>query len=397
MKLSLFIHANMEKILMEWEDFASTQLPAATGMSGLALRDHAKQMLEDMALDIETRQSPKQQSEKSKGLGGEQRAGPESAASTHGTLREDSGFSLSQLIAEFRALRATVLRLWLPQLGEISEATSADMLRFNEAIDQALAESAETYSRRSARTRDTFLGILGHDLRSPLATMTLAGDLLTSPGIDPERLAGIGPRVKSSAATMTAMVHDLLEYARAQLGSGMPIERQQTDLKDVCEAALDDARAVHPECPFELVSEGELTGSFDSVRLQQVVTNLLNNAAQYRGKEHPVTIYSRGEPDAVTVKVKNRGPVIPEESLQAIFTPLVQLAVEDKHDGRPATSLGLGLFIAREITMAHGGSINAESDEDTGTVFTVRLPRVPTEQKTGSEDERAQTRGSRRK
>jgi signal transduction histidine kinase len=338
-------------------------------------------MLEDIARDIETRQSPKQQSEKSKGLGGEQHADTESAASTHGTLREDSGFSLSQLIAEFRALRATVLRLWLPQLTEISEATSTDMLRFNEAIDQALAESALNFSHRSARTRDTFLGILGHDLRGPLATMTLAGDLLTSSGIDPERLAGIGPRVKSSAAMMTAMVHDLLEYARAQLGSGMPIARQQANMKDICEAALGDARAVHPDCPFELVTDGDLSGSFDRVRLQQVLTNLLNNAAQYRGKEHPVTIYPQGEPDAITVKVKNRGPVIPSESLQAIFNPLVQLVVEDKRDGRPATSLGLGLFIAREITMAHGGSINAESDEDTGTVFTIRIPRVPAEQK----------------
>lgn len=375
MRISRFITANMEKILAEWEAFAKTQLPAATGMSDLALRDHAKQMLETIALDIETEQSSKQQYQKSKGLD-LANTDDATAAATHGTLRENSGFSLPQLLAEFRALRATVLRLWLPQVQHFTEATSTDMLRFNEAIDQSLAESAVTYSDRNARTRDTFLAILGHDLRTPLAAMTMAGDLLTTLEMEVERTRKIGGLIKTSAANMTSMVHDLLEYSRTQFGESMPIVRRKVDLHEVCRAALHDVGAAHPECSFELDVSGDLVGSFDSVRLQQVLTNLLSNAAQYRGKEHPVMLFAIGEPNAIAIRVQNHGPVIPPESLQAIFDPLVQLAVDGKPDGRPRTSLGLGLFIAREITVAHGGTISAESSEGMGTIFTVRLPRV---------------------
>lgn len=375
MRLSRFINDHIEEILVEWESFARTQLPGATGMSGLALRDHAKQILKAVASDIETDQSAEEQSDKSKGLGPEV-AADGSAASTHGTLRENSGFSLSQLIAEYRALRASVLRLWLPQITQVTEATSNEMLRFNEAIDQALAESAVTYSEQASRTRDTFLAILGHDLRSPLAAMAMAGDYLTMPEVGTSRTLQIGARVKRSAATMATMVNDLLEYARTQLGGNIPITPHQADMKDICQAALHDAGAVHPDCPFELDASGDLTGSFDSARLQQVVTNLLNNAAQYRAKEHPVTILARGEVSAVIVQVKNFGPVIPSESLQAIFNPLVQLSIKEEQEGPPSTSLGLGLFISREITVAHGGTIAAESSETSGTVITVRLPRT---------------------
>jgi signal transduction histidine kinase len=376
MKLSLFITAHLDAILLEWDSFARTQLPAATGMSAQALRDHARQILTALAKDIETDQSPKEQYEKSKGMGPEA-DGAESAASTHGTLRHVNGFTLPQLIAEFRALRATVLRLWIPHITQVTEETSNDMVRFNETIDQALAESAVTYSEQAARTRDTFLAILGHDLRSPLAAMSMAGELLTRPESGTDSTRQIGVRVKRSAATMSTMVNDLLEYARMQLGSEMPMTPQPADLADTFQAALHDSQAAHPDCEFGLETKGDLRATFDSVRLQQVITNLLTNAAQYRSRKHPVTISIEGEPEEIKLRVKNFGPVIPADSLRSIFDPMVQLATEKNQPGRPATSLGLGLFIAREITLAHGGTISAESGERTGTVFTVALPRTP--------------------
>jgi signal transduction histidine kinase len=145
-------------------------------------------------------------------------------------------------------------------------------------------------------------------------------------------------------------------------------------VKEVCQAALDDATAAHPGCPFELHASGDCLGDFDSVRLQQVFSNLLNNAAQSRGADRPVTVEVEGTSDALTVNVRNFGPTIPQAALKTVFEPLVQLPVEEQQSGRPATSLGLGLFIAREITLAHGGTISAESDEDSGTTFSVRLP-----------------------
>ena len=369
MKLSNFIKAHLEEILEEWEAFARTLQPE---MTPLALRDHAKLILLQVAQDIDSRETPQEQRDKSQGLAP---VDPTSAASTHGTDRQISGFTLQQLTAEFRALRATVLRLWLPHIGQVSDATTYEMVRFNETIDQALAESVVTYANQALRARDIFLAMLGHDLRSPLATMSMAGVMLTRPGIGIEAAALVGTRVKRSAASMSTMINDLLEYSRTALGGEIPIIPHVSDMQVICQSALDEASAAHPECTFELSVEGDLTGDFDAARVQQVFSNLLNNAAQYRSREHPVLIEASGSADSITVRVCNRGPVIPAASLRAIFDPLVQLSVDVSQEGRDSTSLGLGLFIARQITLAHGGTIKVDSDEGSGTVFTVSLPR----------------------
>ena len=375
MRLSKFILSHMEDVLCEWEEFAKSLHPATAAMSSKQLRNHGKQILQAIAKDIETDQTQVEQANKSKGedIGVTFK---DNAAASHGKARYDTGLTLSQVIAEYRAMRASVLRLWMPQMKQITEQGSKDMLRFNEAIDQALAESAKTYSQATSHTHDTFLAILGHDLRSPLGTMVMAGDYLTRLSISTEDTMKIGARVKRSAVTMSIMIRDLLEYTKAQLGGKMPISKMMVDVTDICRAAIDDASALHPECVFKLTTTGELLDDFDSARLQQVFSNLLNNAAQYCGKGDAITITAQGTKDVVIVEVSNSGPVIPAKSLQAIFDPLTQLAVSEKQEGRPSTSLGLGLFIAREITLAHAGTIDATSSEEKGTVFSVRLPRT---------------------
>ena len=373
MKLDLFIQINMEVILAEWEAFARSLSPASGKMSKLALRDHAKQILLAIALDIETAQNPAEQVAKSKGMAPDLEAG-QSAASVHGALRQASDFSLVELSAEFRALRACVLRLWLAQLTDMTESTADEMVRFNEAIDQALAESVVTYTARADHMRELFLAILGHDLRAPLSSMSMAGDLLTSGKVDLAQVMAIGMRVKRGSRLMSSMVEDLIGFTRTQLGAGMPTLLHNADLKEVCQAAIDDARATHPDTLFELETEGQLTGQFDAVRMHQLFTNLLVNAAQYGTPGAAVRIIARQQGDQVMVEVANDGPVIPPESLESIFSPLIQLPGVDD-DTRPRTSLGLGLFVAREIALAHGGGISATSSEAGGTVFSVSLAR----------------------
>jgi signal transduction histidine kinase len=175
---------------------------------------------------------------------------------------------------------------------------------------------------------------------------------------------------------MTTMVNDLLEYARTQLGGTIPIRPVLGDIAEICRAAVDDASAAHPDCTFHLEIGGESIGDYDSPRLTQVFSNLLNNAAQYKGEKHPVTISAFGDNDATVVQVKNYGPKIPRASLAAIFDPLVQLSVVTDQKGPASTSLGLGLFIARELTTSHGGTIKVESSAEAGTIFTVRLPKT---------------------
>lgn len=375
MRLSRFLNEHIDDILVEWESFAKTLGPAASSMSALSLRDHAKQILQAIAIDIESWQNQEAQYEKSQGQAPEAEGKP-SAASIHGALRQASDFSLLQLSAEYRALRATVLRLWLPRVEQMSAATAYEMIRFNEAIDQALAESIVTYSARADQTRDLFLAILGHDLRAPLATVALSKELLSRPKLEPAQIAQIASRIGRSALAMNGLVDDLLGYTRTQLGGGMPVTRQPVNIKDICQSAIEDAHATHPDSRFELRASGELTGAFDSARLNQLFTNLLVNAAQYGTTEAPIIIEALGDTEAITINVTNYGTAIPEASLQTIFKPLIQLSTEQETERRSSTSLGLGLFVAREIAVAHGGTISVTSSDVDGTVFTVFLPHA---------------------
>ena len=377
MKLHSFLNTHMEEILTEWVAFARTIEPAEGSMSNLALRDHAKGILQAIALDIETSQNSQEQYDKSRGDAPEH-VGVQSAASIHGALRHASDFSLLQLSAEFRALRATVLRLWLPQVKEMTQAAAREMVRFNEAIDQALAESIVTYSARADHMRELFLAILGHDLRAPLFTIALVGESLKRTSMSPQEIEVSGERIRRSSRLMKSMLADLLGYTSTQLGGGMPTQMAQADLKPICVAALEDAGSTHPETRFELQADGDFSGKFDSVRLHQLLTNLLVNAAQYGAKDQPVVMTAQGEPDMLSVTVTNHGPPIPAASLETIFKPLVQLPEDGEEDTRPRTSLGLGLYIAREIAVAHGGELAVKSDDVNGTTFTVRLPRALT-------------------
>lgn len=363
----------MEQILAEWEAFATSLSTVADKMSSLELRDHAKQILEFVAEDIQRAETTEQTEAKSHG----QSPGPtsdDSASMIHGKLRYESGFTLLQLIAEYRALRASVLKLWQQNGEDVSVKSAQDTMRFNEAIDQSLADAAVAYSNKVNETRDIFLAILGHDLRSPLAATATAGTYLTSFGAFDDRVQQIGIRVKRSAATMNGMVNDLLELARIQLGDGIPVERQECDLLEMCHWAIEDSNAAHPRAQFDLNAIGDLMGSFDQARLQQLLTNLANNAAQYGMPGKPINIDIVGEKERVLIKIRNQGAAISKEALPKLFNSLVQLP-EKEGDIRPRSSLGLGLFIAKQIAVAHGGNIDVYSDDLTGTVFTVELPR----------------------
>ena len=374
MDISDFITLRMETILVEWEAFASTFGAAADKMSSHELRDHARQILEYAANDIRQAESTHETLAKSQGRS----AYPtrdESASSIHGRLRYASGFTLLQLIAEYRALRASVLKLWQQECPLVSAASVNDMMRFNEAIDQSLAEAAVAYNAKLSDTRDVFLAILGHDLRSPLAATATAGAYLSRPGAFDDQVVQTGERITRSAATMTTMVNDLLGLARTQLGDGIPIERRDCDLLDMCRWAIEDANAAHPRAQFELRASGDLTGSFDLARLQQLLTNLANNAAQYGTPKTPIVIYATGDSDRVVLKVHNHGAAIPTQALPDLFSLLVQLPEQDGNP-RPRNSLGLGLYVAKQIAVAHGGDIDVASDGVAGTIFTAVVPRA---------------------
>ena len=293
-----------------------------------------------------------------------------------------SGVNLLQLGSEYRALRTSVVKLWRSHLSKEHHSALDDLKRFNESVDQALAESIASYSDEVANSRDTFLAILGHDLRSPLSAVSMSAQYLATSGKVVAEGQPALVRIRRSVLTMSLMIKDLLEYTRARLGKRIPVTPLAYDVGQVCEAAHDEVLAAHPDRVFDLEMDGDLRAEVDPARLGQVLSNLLNNAIQYGALGFPITLSARGERDIVVIEVKNQGPAIPEDALQVIFNPLVQLRTE--HGGSPdplSTSLGLGLFIAREIVMGHGGTLKVESSSPEGTVFRVALPRIFQEQR----------------
>jgi signal transduction histidine kinase len=383
MNLSAFISNNLDAIVDEWEDFAKSLLPVAGTMSSLALRDHCREILMATVADMQTRETDSQRAAKSQGNAPQ---GPETdtAATAHGALRHLSGFDLVQLVAEFRALRASVLALWsrrksagaapevLAGASEIEQIT-----RFNEAIDQALAESVESYSSAVTASRDMFLAVLGHDLRSPLQAISMTGRLLLKPELSESARYQAAMRIQRSSTTMGLLISDLLEFMRTRLGSGIPLARTTCDLGPVCATALETIRAGHPEQNFEEQISGDLVISADAPRLHQALLNLLSNAVQHGDRDRPISLIAKGSDDGIEVRVSNFGSPIPESALQRIFEPLVRAPNpgSDLHE-QSKSSLGLGLFIVREIVAGHGGSVSVQSSVEAGTVFTIRIARA---------------------
>ena len=245
-------------------------------------------------------------------------------------------------------------------------------------MDKALAQSVQRYSSEVAASRDMFLAVLGHDLRGPLSGINLSAMVLAKPGLSDAARQQAAARVKRASRDMNRLITDLLEYTRTRLGAGIPIDRTACDLGPVCEASLEDTRAGNPEQQFVQRMSGDLNLQADAARLQQALSNLLSNAVQHGNRQSPVSLTADGEVDAIVLKVCNAGDPIPADALQAIFEPLVQApnASSEAHE-RSKTSLGLGLFIVREIVLAHDGTISVESSTAAGTVFTIRLPRAP--------------------
>jgi signal transduction histidine kinase len=368
MTLDQFILSNMEPILVEWERFARG-IPEAKGMDARALRDHAAKILQAISRDLQQAQTPAEQAAKSKGLAPDA-AGPDSAATLHGTDRYTGGFDLDSLLSEYRALRASVSRLWTPGLSTGNR--EMQLCRFHEAIDQALHESVFRYSEELDRSRELFLGILGHDLRNPLAVcLSSAQYLLQSHGMTAEQTKAAS-RIVRSSTTIQNMVGDLLDVARTRLGSGMPVERSAMDLLPTCRHAVDEAHAFHPGSAVELESTGELRGSWDETRMYQLLANLVSNALRHGASGRPVTLRASGEPAHVVLSVHNEGEPIAPSQIRRIFEPMVQTG----EGSARSEGLGLGLFIAQAIVDAHHGTITVESSARDGTTFTVRMPRA---------------------
>jgi signal transduction histidine kinase len=285
------------------------------------------------------------------------------------------------VVSEFRALRASVLRLWSEAKDAFSREDLVEATRFNEAIDQQLVESMTRYTRDVEHSKDLFLGVLSHDLRNPLGAIMMSATLMmTTEDAERPHLKAAG-HILNAGARMDTLIGDLVDFTRTRLGSGIPIVRKDVDLETICRLTVDEMTAFHPHSVVNFKATGDLHGNWDGGRIAQALSNLCGNAFQH-GTDAPIDVTLRGEDDHVVISVHNQGHQIPENRLHDIFDPFKQL---DSSSPMPkdARSVGLGLYIVQAIVTAHGGTVEVESNAR-GTTFTMQLPRAPRETTTST-------------
>lgn len=397
MRLGDFILSNIEPILVEWESFARSMLPGKD-MTVVALRDDAESILLAAARDMQTSQTLEQRASKSKGdggAGGEASESLDKASGVHGIERVGAGFHITEVIAEYRALRASVLRRWRESLPAPDLHDIDDITRFNESLDQSLASGVGSYAQRLDESRQMFLAILSHDLRNPLTTIRVAASAVSQKNADPDT-ANVMAMIKRNADEMMQLVRDLIDFSAGGLGRQMPLNRGMVNLEVLSRDVIESFCSMHPDRKLRMHSDGDLIGFWDASRIRQVISNLIGNAIQHGAPDAPIdlSIVSEGTPsgesgaggDTVVMRVRNAGAPIPPRLLQNIFDPLKRYAIPDSTGQVMPGSMGLGLYIVREIVAAKGGTVTVSSNAEDGTTFTVRIPRYLQGGETRNED-----------
>jgi len=372
-RLANFIRANIDPIVDEWVRFAQTRTPASENMTHLALQDHIVELLTFIADDLESAQTHNEQVQKSRGLGDADGEFTRSAAEIHAALRLSDGFNIDQMVSEYRALRASVLKQWTAANPALSTTDLEDMTRFNEAVDQAMAESVAEYTKMINHSRDMFLGVLGHDLRNPIGAVLMAARRMVKHGAADSKDNVMAGQIAQTMERATSILDDLLELTRTSFGSEIPLRRTQMDLGVLGAQIVEEMCSLSEVRKIGIAVLGETVGEWDQARLGQVFSNLIGNALQYSLANSTVDVKIVGEADHVSISVHNDGDPIPLDEQKTIFKPLKRGT--DSGGAARSTNLGLGLFITHKIITAHDGTISVHSTASAGTTFTVVLPR----------------------
>jgi PAS domain S-box-containing protein len=269
---------------------------------------------------------------------------------------------------ELTGLRADGKRLFLEVLGRQVEYAGRTV-RMTAVWDISARKAAEEAAARADAFREQLLGVVGHDLRTPLYAIQLSTGALQRGGGLNETQARQVTHVATATRRMERMIHELLDFTRARLAGGIPVRPEPLSFEKPLERVVEEFQASHPTRLIVSKTEGDVRGSWDESRLGQLLDNLVGNAVQHSPEDTPVEVKVVGGPDGITLTVRNEGPPVPLEERATLFEPFKR--------GKRASGdgLGLGLYIARQIVVAHGGRISVESGVGLGTRFIVWLPR----------------------
>ena len=371
MRLSEFILSNLESILTSWEASASRILET-NKLDRPTLRDDAPAILATIAKDLEIPETAPEQAPKSD-------RGPsrqdDSPAEKHGLVRLGQGFNQVQVLSEFHALRATVIRLWMNSLPEIDQSAIYQLTRFNEGIDRAARQSAARFMEEIQESREFAVAVLAHDLRNPLNGILSSAQCLQRPeSLDKAMISEIATTIIDSGAQMSNLINNLLDFTRTRLGQTLPVRKEQLDLVPVCRQTVAELAAAHPERIIALTCPEHIHGTFDRARMSQMLSNLIGNAIQHGHPSTPISVEISMESDDVIFQIHNHGALIPEPALLTLFERSPRRRTEHEKPNNEFSHLGIGLFIVKKIVEAHSGTISVTSAPESGTAFVIRLP-----------------------
>jgi signal transduction histidine kinase len=218
------------------------------------------------------------------------------------------------------------------------------------------------------------MAIVSHDLRNPINAITVATALLLQRGHLDEQQGRVVARIMSSAERATRLIRDFLDFTQARVSGQIPVTRRPVNLRDIARHAFDEVHLAYADRSATYVHEGEETGDWDGDRVSQLIGNLVGNAFQHSPSDSTVHVVTRGGADEAVIEVRNAGEPIPREQAARLFEPFERGTAT----GSAQRSIGLGLYISRQIVTAHAGTIDVRSTDEGETVFTVRLPRHTT-------------------
>jgi signal transduction histidine kinase len=378
MRLSDFIRARSEEIANEWEDFARTCSPAAAKMNVDQLRDHILPLLRFVADDMDAPQTGLEQSEKAQGRQPLAKV-VASEAEKHAALRIIDGFTVDQVIGEFRALRASILRFWIKYRPADIHADPTQITRFNESIDQMLTESVvrhgqlESQAREYSTSRDAFLATLSHELRGPLAAIVNGVNIVKASSVTNASLVPVAAMMSRQSQHLRRMLDDLLDLARISRNR-LSLSCAPTDIRQCVQDAIDANRdgLIQGTHILKLhMPEAPVVGQLDCTRIVQLTSILLNNAVKYSGAGSRIDVSLTRDHDYALICVRDEGIGIAAEMLPRIFD-----AFYVTHENNLAKhGLGIGLWLARRLVEMHEGTIVAKSEGPSlGAEFSVELP-----------------------
>lgn len=357
--VSTFLRSQLARIQKDWEEQIRERLPGLHVLDRATLIDHLPEFLVGLAAWIEGDEDAG-------------RRGFEALAEGHALQRLGHGIQLQVLTTEYQLLRV-VIQTALLDLDDTDEIRTL-VIRVNEGIDFATIEAVHRYSARRDQVRERFIGILGHDLRNPLSSIVLASAGIAAVPCTHAKHASNASIIQRSAERMQRMIADVMDFAQAHLGEGIPATPVACDMTEMAIEAAHELQLAHPERDIKVETAGDLRGYWDRDRVIQALSNLVGNAIQHGVDPTRVVVSERPDRLAVITRVTNHGPTIDAARLTQLFQPFGP----HLDDGPRRSGLGLGLFIVQQIAIAHGALCTVTSENGV-TSFEISWPRVPLE------------------